>query len=122
MRPHEKLDLWKRSIDFVVAIYRLTDNFPKEEKFGLTSQLRRAAVSVAANVAEGAAKTSTKDFRRYLSNSQGSASEIETELQIALRLNYVDEADFKVLSKDLDDVGRMITGLSRSLQRRELEQ
>ena len=121
MRPHERLDLWKRSIDFVVAIYRLTDNFPKEEKFGLTSQLRRAAVSVAANVAEGAAKTSTKDFRRYLSNSQGSASEIETELQIALRLNYVDEADFKILSKDLDDVGRMITGLSRSLQRREPE-
>ena len=118
MRPHERLDLWKRSIDFVVAIYRLTDNFPKEEKFGLTSQLRRAAVSVAANVAEGAAKTSTKDFRRYLSNSQGSASEIETELQIALRLNYVDEADFKILSKDLDDVGRMITGLSRSLERR----
>jgi four helix bundle protein len=119
MRPHQKLDLWKRSVDFVVAIYRLTEQFPKEEKFGLTSQLRRAAVSVAANVAEGAAKTSTKDFRRYLSNSQGSTSEIETELLIALRLNYLDEADFQLLSKDLDDVGRMITGLSRSLQRQE---
>ncbi|MGI8919448.1 MAG: four helix bundle protein [Pyrinomonadaceae bacterium] len=120
MRPHQRLDLWKRSIDFVVAIYRVTDRFPKEEKFGLTSQLRRAAVSVAANIAEGAAKTSTKDFRRYLSNSQGSTSEIETELLIALRLNYLDESDFKLLSKDLDDVGRMITGLSRSLQRREV--
>ncbi len=106
-------------MDFVVAIYRVTDQFPKEEKFGLTSQLRRAAVSVAANIAEGAAKTSTKDFRRYLSNSQGSSSEIETELLIALRLNYLDEADFMLLSKDLDDVGRMISGLSRSLQRRE---
>ena len=119
MRPHQRLDLWKRSIEFVVAIYCLTDQFPHEEKFGLTSQLRRAAVSVAANIAEGAAKTSTKDFRRYLSNSQGSTSEIETELMIALRLNYLDEADFRILSKDLDDVGRMITGLSRSLQRRE---
>ena len=119
MRPHKRLDLWRRSIDFVVAIYRLTDQFPNEEKFGLTSQLRRAAVSVAANIAEGAAKTSTKDFRRYLSNSQGSTSEIETELMIALRLNYLDEADFRILSKDIDDVGRMITGLSRTLQRRE---
>ena len=70
MRPHQRLDVWKRSMDFVVAIYRVTDQFPKEEKFGLTSQLRRAAVSVAANIAEGAAKTSTKDFRRYLSNSR----------------------------------------------------
>jgi four helix bundle protein len=119
MRPHQRLDLWKRSMDFVVAIYRVTEQFPKEEKFGLTSQLRRAAVSVGANVAEGAAKTSTKDFRRYLSNSQGSTSEIETELLIALRLNYLDEADFLILTKDLDDVGRMITGLSRSLQRQE---
>jgi len=119
MRPHQRLDLWKRSMDFVVAIYRATDQFPKEEKFGLTSQLRRAAVSVAANIAEGAAKTSTKDFRRYSSNSQGSTSEIETELLIAQRLNYLAEADFMLLSKDLDDVGRMISGLSRSLQRRE---
>ena len=119
MRPHQRLDVWKRSMDFVLAIYRVTNQFPKEEKFGLTSQLRRAAVSVAANIAEGAAKTPTKDFRRYLSNSQGSTSEIETELLIALRLNYLDEADFRLLSKDLDDVGRMISGLSRSLQRRE---
>ena len=115
MRPHERLDLWKRSVNFVVSIYRLTDRFPEEEKFGLTSQLRRAAVSVAANVAEGAAKTSQKDFRRYLSNLQGSTSEIETELLIARRLNYLDDSDFRILSKDLDDVGRMITGLSRSL-------
>lgn len=119
MRPHQRLDVWKRSMEFVVAIYRVTDQFPEEDKFGLTSQLRRAAVSIAANIAEGAAKTSTKDFRRYLSNSQGSTSEIETELLIALRLNYLDEADFMLLSKDLDDVGRMISGLTRSLQRRE---
>ena len=117
MRPHHRLDLWRRSIDFVVVIYRLTEQFPNEEKFGLTSQLRRAALSVAANIAEGPAKTSRKDFRRYLSNSQGSTSEIETELTIALRLNDLDEADFRILTKDLDDVGRMIMGLSRSLQR-----
>lgn len=120
MRPHQKLDLWRRAIDFVVAIYRLTEQFPKEEKFGLTSQLRRAAVSVAANVAEGAARTSTKEFRRLLSHSQGSASEVDTELLIALRLNYLSERDYKSLNKDLDDVGRMITGLSQSLKRQEM--
>lgn len=120
MRPHQKLDLWRRAIDFVVAIYRLTEQFPKEEKFGLTSQLRRAAVSVAANVAEGAARTSTKEFRQFLSHSQGSASEVGTELLIALRLNYLSETDFESLDKELDDVGRMITGLSQSLKRREI--
>lgn len=120
MRPHQKLDLWKRSIDFVVKVYRLTDKFPQEEKFGLTLQIRRKAVSVAANIAEGAAKTSKKDFRRYLSNSQGSASEIETELRIAFRLSYLDEGDLRQVSKDLDDVGRMITGPMRSLKDHEM--
>ncbi len=61
MRPHQKLDLWRRAIDFVVRLYKVTDRFPKEEKFGLTSQVRRAAVSIAANIAEGAARTSLKE-------------------------------------------------------------
>jgi four helix bundle protein len=63
MRPHEKLDVWKKAIDFVVAIYRVTERFPKEEKFGLISQIRRAAVSIPANIAEGAARRSPKEFR-----------------------------------------------------------
>ena len=118
MRPHQKLDLWKRAIDFVVAIYRLTERFPKEEKFGLTSQLRRAAVSVAANIAEGAARTSLKEFMQFLSHSQGSASEVDTELLIASRLGYLSERDYLDLSRDIDDIGRMITRLSQSLKRR----
>ncbi|MEP6635319.1 MAG: four helix bundle protein [Acidobacteriota bacterium] len=95
MRPHKNLDLWRKAIDFVVAIYRLTEKFPKEEKFGLTSQLRRAAVSVAANVAEGEGRTSAKEFRQCLSYSQGSASEVDTELVIAFRLDYLNETDFR---------------------------
>ena len=79
MRPHQKLDLWKRAIEFVVAIYKITERFPKEEKFGLTSQLRRAAVSIVANIAEGAARTSPREFLQFLSHSQGSASEVDTE-------------------------------------------
>ena len=79
MRSHEKLDVWKRSIDLVVSVYRLTENFPSEEKFGLTSQIRRASVSIPANIAEGAARESDKEFVRFLSIAQGSTSEVETE-------------------------------------------
>ena len=118
MRPHQNLDLWKRSIELAVSVYRQTET-PKEEKFGLTQQLRRAAVSVASNVAEGAARSSTKEFRKFLAYSQGSVSEVGTQLTIAIRLDYLGQDVYLQLDKDLDDIGRMITGLSRSLKRRE---
>src|SRR4030095_11642964 len=94
MRPHEKRDLWKKAIDFVVSIYRVTESFPQEEKYGLTSQLRRAAVSIVANIAEGAGRRSSKEFRQFLSHSQGSASEVDTELVIAHRLGYLASHNF----------------------------
>ena len=68
MRPHEKLDVWKKAIDFVLSIYEATQSLPKDEKFGLTAQLRRAAVSIPANIAEGAARKSTKEFMNFLVN------------------------------------------------------
>jgi len=71
MRPHEKLDVWKKAIEFLVTVYKATDSFPKDERFGLTSQIRRAAVSIPANIAEGAARRSDKEFMHFLSNSQG---------------------------------------------------
>ncbi len=117
MRSHNNLDAWKRSIDFVVAVYRVTDRFPKEEKFGLTSQLRRAAVSIPANIAEGAARKSSKEFVQYLSHAQGSASEVETELLIAFRLGFVTQPHYDELCRDLDDIGRMITGIAKYLKR-----
>ncbi|HEV8368076.1 MAG TPA: four helix bundle protein [Pyrinomonadaceae bacterium] len=115
MRPHQKLDLWKKAIEFVVAIYKVTEGFPKDEKFGLTSQLRRAAVSIVANIAEGAARRSSKEFRQFLSHSQGSASEVDTELIIAHRLGYLTSGDYERLADDLDHIGRMLTRLSQSL-------
>ena len=118
MRPHEKLGVWNRSVDFVVAIYKVTESFPKEEKFGLTSQIRRAAVSVPANIAEGAARESDKEFIHFLSNAQGSASELCTELLISHRLGYIREKDFLESSAELDNIGRMIFGLSQHLKRR----
>ena len=118
MRSHEKLDVWKRSIDLVVSVYRLTENFPSEEKFGLTSQIRRASVSIPANIAEGAARESDKEFVRFLSIAQGSTSEVETELLIANRLGYLTAPQYDQIRSSLDDIGRMITGLSKHLKRK----
>ena len=118
MRPHENLEVWKKSIEFVVAIYKATDNFPKEEKFGLTSQLRRAAVSIPANIAEGAARRTDREFAYFLSNSQGSASEVDTELLIAHRLNFLLNDDFTDLRESLDEIGRMLTGLSQHVHKK----
>ncbi|HEX8097750.1 MAG TPA: four helix bundle protein, partial [Pyrinomonadaceae bacterium] len=95
-----------------------TEAFPKEEKFGLTSQIRRAAVSIPANIAEGAARQSSKEFAHFLSNAQGSTSELETELLIAHRLGYLSEDVYLEMRTTLDSVGRMIVGLTEHLKRR----
>ena len=120
MRPHQKLEAWAKGIDLVIAIYRNSEHFPKEERYGLTGQIRRAAVSIPANIAEGAGRHSRKEFAHFLSNSQGSASELETELIIANRLGYLDETSFQVLLRELDRIGRLITGLVRHLGTRPL--
>jgi four helix bundle protein len=113
MRPHHKLEAWNQAVELVTDVYRKTDSFPKEERYGLTSQIRRAAVSIPANIAEGAARFSSKEFARFLSNAQGSASELETELLIAHRLGYLDETNFSQLIYQLERIGRLITGLSK---------
>ncbi len=116
MRPHHNLDFWKKAVDFVVDVYKITDTFPNEEKFGLTSQIRRASVSIAANIAEGAARKSTKEFVNFLSIAQGSTSEAETELLISFRLKYLDEDDYRKLFNGLDEIGKMLTGLCNHLK------
>jgi four helix bundle protein len=117
MRPHERLDVWKRAIELVVSIYRHTESFPTHERYGLTSQIRRAAVSIPANVAEGAARQSSKEFAYFLSNAQGSASELETELLIAERLGYLGSAGYIAMRDEIDSVGRMLVGLTRNVRR-----
>ena len=89
LRPHERLDVWNDSMDFVALVYQLTQSFPPDEKFGLTSQVRRAAVSVASNIAEGAARRSRKEYVRHLSMARGSLAEADTQWKIALRLGFV---------------------------------
>jgi len=111
------LDVWKKAIDFVTVVYRATESFPREERFGLTSQIRRAAVSIPANIAEGAARDSKKEFLYFLSNAQGSASELETELLIAQKLGYLAEREYISMRDELDSIGRMIIGLSQKIKK-----
>jgi four helix bundle protein len=118
MRPHEKLDVWKKAVAIVTTLYSVTKTFPAEERFGLTSQIRRAGVSIPANIAEGAARQSDKEFCQFLSIAQGSASELETELLIAKNLGYLSSEDFQRIYEEINVVARMIIGLSKPVKSR----
>ncbi len=118
MRPHEKLEVWKMAIEMVVRVYECTSHFPKDERFGLTSQIQRAAVSIPANIAEGAGRNHDREFLQFLGIAQGSASELETELLIAHRLGYIDEEKFRGIYEEVNAIARMIVGLSRHLRSR----
>lgn len=108
---YEKLRIWQESMNLVESIYGITKGFPKEEQFGITSQLRRAAVSVPTNIAEGQGKTSKTDFRRFLSISKGSIQEIDTLLQLAARMNFVGEAKCIELRQKVLSLLRQISSL-----------
>jgi len=119
MRPHESLEVWQKAVEFVVQIYEQTRSFPSDERFGLTSQVRRAAVSIPANIAEGAARTTPKEFRHFAAMAQGSCSELETELLIAERLGYISKDTYVELKSTADSIGRMLVGLSKHLKSKE---
>jgi len=117
--PHKNLDAWKSSMDLVEVVYSLTLAFPREEKFGLCSQMRRAAISVPSNIAEGAADRTKKQFISYLSNAVGSLSELDTQLELSLRLGYIKESEYQNVFQQLDKVKALVFGLKKSLQRNE---
>lgn len=116
MKTHRDLKVWNDSIEFVTKIYKVTYNFPKEELFGITSQMRRAAISIPSNIAEGAARTSKKEFSNYLSIALGSASELETQLIISKNLQYLNIELFNTIIQDLNNLQRMIGGLMKSIK------
>ncbi|MBN2106652.1 MAG: four helix bundle protein [Deltaproteobacteria bacterium] len=115
-KPHHRLEVWKKAIDFVKHIYAATSDFPVEEKFGLISQMRRAAVSIPSNISEGAARQSRKEFINFLSIAQGSVAELETQLIIAKELNFFSIEVADDLLEALEDISKMIIGLQRSLK------
>jgi four helix bundle protein len=117
MRDHKELDVWKKSMDFVENVYTLSRGFPKDEIYGLVSQLRRSAVSIPSNIAEGAARHSDKEFIQFLHISLGSAAEAETHLLIAQRLNYSN--DIQESLQRLIAVKQMLSGLIRHYRNRD---
>ncbi|MCP9494170.1 MAG: four helix bundle protein [Pyrinomonadaceae bacterium MAG19_C2-C3] len=116
MRNYSDLIAWQKAMDLVEMIYKATRLFPKEELYGLTSQLRRAAVSVPSNIAEGQGRNSINDFRRFLAIAHGSLREAETQVRIAQRLDYLSEAQAEILMSLAGEVGRLINGLGNSLE------
>jgi four helix bundle protein len=111
---HKDLDAWKKSVDLVSTIYELTAKFPKEEQFGLINQIRRSAISVPSNIAEGAARHSNAEFKRFLNISQGSLAELETQLIISQRLGFFN--DSKIFDQ-LNDIRSIIWGLIKYLNK-----
>jgi four helix bundle protein len=114
-RNYTDLVAWQKGMDLVESVYKLAKAFPKEELFGLTSQLRRAAVSIPSNIAEGEGRNSRGDFRRYLSIAHGSIRELETHIHIATRLGYIGEPQREAMLSQCAEVGRLVRGLSNSL-------
>lgn len=115
-RPHRELEVWKKAMDFVVEVYRITSKFPKSEEYGLTSQLRRASVSIPSNLAEGAARKGNKEFMQFLNIAQGSISELDTQLELAYRLEYINKQDYSNLINRLTEISKMLYGLAKTLK------
>jgi four helix bundle protein len=115
---YRDLTVWRKGMDLVVEVYQLSQSFPKEELYGLTSQIRRAAVSIPSNIAEGQGQGSDRGFSRFLSIAQGSLTELETQLMIAQRLEYLDDLTCQSTLDQCAEIGRMLNGLQRSVKAR----
>jgi four helix bundle protein len=115
---YRDLVAWQQAIELVLMVYELTRSFPDHEKFGLTSQLRRAAVSVASNIAEGQGRGSAGEFRQFLGNAKGSVHEVETQLILAEKLKYLAAGNMNEAMEKADRVARLINGLMQSLKSR----
>lgn len=113
MDNFRNLIVWRRAVELATSIYRKTVNFPKSELYGLTSQTRRASVSISSNIAEGAGRKSKKEFANFLSISYGSACELETQLLIAKNLGYLNSDDFKKLFSEIDEIQKMLYTLEK---------
>ena len=115
---YRDLEVWQKSMDLVVECYQVTKEFPKSELYGLISQLQRAAVSIPANIAEGRERQHKKEFIQHISIAYASLAELETHIQIAERLNYLDTNTTKQILEKTSEVGRMLNGLRNSLSKK----
>ena len=111
----QKLDVWRKAIDFADLIYNKTRAFPSDERFGLTNQLRRAAVSISSNIAEGSSRSSKIDFARFVEIATGSVFEVVSQAFIAQRQSFLSEDQFREIYTDTEELSRMLSGLRKSL-------
>jgi four helix bundle protein len=118
VKSYRDLVVWQKAMDMTSLAYRVTAELPVDERFGLTSQARRAAVSVPANLAEGHRRSSTKDFLRFVSIAAGSLAELETLIELATRLYSIRSTSLEELVSSADEVGRMLRGLQQKLEER----
>lgn len=118
MNNLKELKIWQKAIDLSVRVYEITSQFPSDERFGLTSQARRAAVSISSNIAEGAGRTSTKEFNYFLGIANGSSFELQTQLVIASRLSFVGTEDLNSLLLQIEELQKMNYGFQKMLLKR----
>jgi four helix bundle protein len=116
---YRDLLVWQKAMGFVTSIYKITGQFPSDELYGLTSQIRRAAVSIPCNIAEGFGRNSRPEFSRFLQIANGSLFEVQTQIQVALNLNYININDYNDLMTDSREIGAMIKSLKESLIRQQ---
>jgi four helix bundle protein len=113
----EKLDVWRKAVEFADQVYELTALFPDTERFGLTSQMRRATVSISSNIAEGSGRPSDKDFAHFVAVAYGSLMEVVSQAEIAVRRGFLDHAKREAIYTNAEELARMLSGLKRSLLR-----
>ncbi|HXL81162.1 MAG TPA: four helix bundle protein [Pyrinomonadaceae bacterium] len=116
IKSHRDLIVWQKSMDLVTAVYKLTDDFPKSELYGLTSQIRRCAASIPANIAEGQGRRLAGEFLQFLGNARGSLLELDTHLEIAVRLGMLNRELHSTLMEQLIEVRKLLNGLMRSIR------
>ena len=111
----EKLEVWRKSVDFADLVYRLTQAFPTEERFGITHQMRRAAVSISSNIAEGTSRSSKLGYSRFVELAAGSLFEVVSQAHIALRQGYLSDEGFRSMHASAEELSRMLSGLKSFL-------
>ena len=115
-KPHKKLNAWQKAVDLTINLYHATDNFPNEHRFNLSSQIRRAALSIASNIAEGAARQTKKDFANFLHMAQASLSELDTQLEIARRLKLLGHEQWRTIDMDMNHLDKLLSGLIKHVR------
>ena len=118
IKTHKDLEVWKKSVSLVTSVYELTKGFPIEEIYGITNQIRRSAVSIPSNIAEGSARKGNKEYMQFLYISLGSLSELETQLIIANNLKYLSDNDFEWIAENMTEIGKMLIGLIRYVKKK----